>query len=88
MIDKSEIFGIKRFTSKDGKPTIIVYVLSDLSVYDVQYGCAGRKVQEIFIPEQFHALFKDDSVIGKFLLRHYVLDGDKAVVSKFEVAKM
>lgn len=62
----NEVIGYKKFTSKSGNACCILFVVSDVSARDKMWGCVGRKVTELFIPESLHNLI-NENCLGKSL---------------------
>ena len=48
----SKLVGYKRFTSKKGERYCVAQVVGDFSQRDIDNGCCGSKVEEVFLPAE------------------------------------
>ena len=81
----SVLVGFKRFNGKkDGKCYCVAEVVSDYSVREKTNGCVGRKVEEIFLPEE-KVEYLNESHLGKEVKLEYELSGSRAYLVDFEV---
>lgn len=80
----SKLVGYKRFTSKKGERYCVAQVVSDFSQRDIDNGCCGSRVEEIFLPaERVDEL--NPSHIGKEIKFDYELSGNRAYLVDFHV---
>lgn len=74
----SKLMGYKRFTSKkNGKSFCVAELVSDFSQRDLAAGCVGKKVEEVFLPEDQYDYLKPEH-IGKDVILDYELSGNRA----------
>ena len=81
---KKTIIGYRKFKSKKGDEFCIVQASEPYSRREEQYGACGEKVEDIFIPQDFHNLI-DEFCIGKTLVLTYTIQGGKAYIESVEI---
>lgn len=82
----SKLVGYKRFTSKKGERYCVAQVVSQFSQRDLDNGCCGSKVEEVFLPAE-KVDFLNPSHIGKDIEFQYELSGNRAFLIDFTVGK-
>lgn len=83
---RKTLVGIKRFASKQGKPYVIINITADYSPAQIQNGCVGKRVEEVFLPDDLHGVLKD-SDIGKDIVIDYDVVGNRSYVIGVAVVK-
>lgn len=80
----STLIGFKKFTGKNGKDYCVANVLGDYSARDIERGCVGQKVEEVFLPnEQFNYLNSSD--VGKPVKMEFEYSGNRAYLVSFVI---
>lgn len=81
----SKLVGYKRFQGKkDNKTYCVAEVVSNFSNRELDNGCVGQKVEEIFLPPE-KVDFLNPSHLGKEIKFEYELSGGRAYLVDFEV---
>lgn len=77
--------GVKKFTSKDGRNFCILETSAPFSDREVQNGCKGSRVEEIFLPE--HLFNKADTLTigGQIAFDYTVVSGRAYVDDVYDV---
>lgn len=78
------IIGYRKFKSKKGEEFCIVQASEPYSKREEQYGAYGDKVEDVFIPKDYHNLI-DEFCIGKKLALTYTIQGGKAYIDSVEI---
>ena len=74
----TKLVGYKRFTSKkNGKDYCVANVITTYNQRNIDAGCVGNAVEEIFMPDELYDLLKPGDV-GKELQLDYELSGGRA----------
>lgn len=73
-----KLAGLKKFTSKkDGTRYCVMQIVGDFSQRDIESGCAGQKVEEVFAPADMVDRI-NASHVGKEVKLDYELSGSRA----------
>lgn len=73
------LLGVKKFTSKDGRNFCILETSVPFSDREIQNGCRGSRVEEVFLPDRLHG--KADSLtVGGQIAFDYSVTGGRAYV--------
>lgn len=83
-MEKSLLVGYKRFKGKNGKDYCVANIVTDYSEREVKYDNFGRKVQEIFLPDEFYN-YLEVKHIGKSVELGYEINGTRAYLTSFSV---
>ena len=80
----SKLVGFKKFTGKkDGTRYCVLQIVNDFSRRDLDNGCCGQKVEEVFCPADMVDRV-NQSHIGKDIKLEYELSGSRAYLVGFE----
>lgn len=79
-MNEKKILGYRKFNSKTGKPFCILQTVTPYTDRELEYGACGSKIEEVWVPEQFHELVNPQSV-GKTAHISYTVDGNKAYIA-------
>lgn len=83
-MQKNILVGYKRFKGGNGQHYCIANIMTDYSKRELQKECYGRKVSEVFLPdEQYNYL--QPQAIGKAVELMYQVDGNRAYLIEFRV---
>lgn len=78
------LVGFKKFTSKKGQPLCIAIISYPFTAKEVENGCVGLNVDQIFLPqEQYNYLLPGD--IGKPVTTQYDIVGGRAYLRELTV---
>lgn len=80
-----ELVGYKRFKSKQGKDYCVANVISDYSPAEISRGCTGKKVQEIFIPDEQYGYLNNEHIGHELKLTYGLGEYGKPRVTSVEI---
>ena len=83
-MEKSILVGYKRFKGRNGKDYCVANIMTDYSKRELQYENYGRKVQEIFLPDDLYN-YLEEKDIGKAVGLGYEINGNRAYLTSFKV---
>jgi hypothetical protein len=74
----SKLVGFKKFTGKkDGTKYCVLQVVGEFNAREKNNGCAGQKVEEVFMPaDKVDSV--NESLIGREVKLDYELSGNRA----------
>lgn len=79
-----KLIGYKRFISKSGIELCIAQLIKEYSQRDIDNGCCGHCVEEVFLPNsQVDYLIPED--IGKEVELNYTINGNRAFLDEIVV---
>ena len=79
------LLGVKKFTSKDGRNFCILETSVPFSDREVQNGCRGSRVEEVFLPDELHAKSDALTVGGQIAFDYQVVSGRAYVDDVYDV---
>lgn len=86
MKNEKILLGIKKFTSKAGKDFAVLQIAEPFVQREVDSGCVGSRVSEIFCPDDLRSQV-DTLVIGKPIDLVYDVVGGRAYLVGFSSIK-
>lgn len=86
MKNNQTLVGVKRFISKKGKEYAVLQTTVPFNDREIESGCTGIKVEEIFVPDGL--MIRLDSLsINKPIHFDYEIVGNRAYVADFYTDK-
>lgn len=85
MKNATTLLGVKKFTSKDGRNFCVLETSAPFSEHEIQNGCAGSRVEEVFLPEILHGKVDSLTVGGQIAFDYSVVGGRAYVDDVYDV---
>lgn len=77
--------GVKKFTSKDGRNFCVLETSVPFSDREIQNGCKGSRVEEIFLPDHLHGKVDGLTIGGQIAFDYTVVSGRAYVDDVYDV---
>lgn len=77
--------GVKKFTSKDGRNFCVLETSAPFSDREIQNGCKGSRVEEIFLPDHLHGKADGLTIGGQIAFDYTVVSGRAYVDDVYNV---
>lgn len=77
--------GVKKFTSKDGRNFCVLETSAPFSDREIQNGCKGSRVEEIFLPDHLHGKADGLTIGGQIAFDYTVVSGRAYVDDVYDV---
>lgn len=78
-METKKILGYRKFNSKAGKALCIVTASSPYTDREIEHGACGVKVEELWLPEECHAMI-NPQVVGKNIELSYSVSNGRAYI--------